>query len=209
MFAFFFVLIGGLFMLAKCLEENSLDTKRQDDFDRANNNQHAFFELVNTSHRKYTDLKNKMAYKIYSGWFVDEIYKELHDDLSRIFGNNYREKFPLPGTAETPYSVCTANENRQIVELLLYSKIGRMPPDDLQPDWWRLGHFSAYNIPQINSLIKCVERNLKETVGKNADCPPIRIVQVPYDSTREDWGSIYKTFAFECALRSNEKRRYI
>lgn len=40
----------------------------------------------------------RLEFKLCRGNFISEVYNELHEDLTIIFGEDYKKKFPLPGS---------------------------------------------------------------------------------------------------------------
>lgn len=83
---------------------------------------------------------------------VDELYKELHDDLIEIFGTDYREKFPLPGVHVNENFYAPSNNNMWAAHLLI-AHMGKVRPS---PDicGWSIGGVNdvEMNIAMIHRI---------------------------------------------------------
>lgn len=182
-------ILGGLYFLVKGIIEHIRGEKIEKENERILANREKFQNLT-------MDFKTqeKLTNKVLCGLYSDEIYEDLKDNLTAMYGENYKEKFVIPGAEgyindTDRYYLSTT---WYWAYILLMSKLGKFEFNS------SLYYGERCPTKYIGSgIYEQLEKNLKETVGKNPDCPPIRIV--------EQNGKMI----FEFMLRERDERKYL
>lgn len=152
---FFIAFIGIIYYVSAYLISESKSRK----YEISKTNRLAYIDAFKKAYCTSYDERIAMDGYVRRGEHAEEIYKKIGDNLYNIYGKDYKEKFPLPGTRKylgaTPYPTDPAYWATQ----LLLSKEGKVSDDVL----WSGYLIGGYKVKDVAvGVCREIERNLKE-----------------------------------------------
>lgn len=210
---FFVALIGGIWLLFKIAKDKNDAKFVQQEYDNWRNK-------INGFNNKYATNASTFDEMLSDGRITsDKIYELIGKELKAVFGDDYKSKFPLPGTPgykdvstnlkNAPSDLSEAYDNINWAWLIWLSKKGKVPQQSGTPsDWITLGvkqffeNEEPFEIINRNiSFCKIIEDNLKKNKAK------ITIVGMPgnHRDTFLNGNSETRVAIYECLREADKK----